>query len=111
MANQNKIAGRFFFKKTDNGNLIGEFSNNDPSSKISTESADLQPEIHNSGFIGTFHSTWQEAGKPFFAVLTISQKTNSKLFTLEWNRNNEPIFKGEGMLVDGVLIGDYHQVK
>ena len=116
-----KLIGRFFFKKTDNGNLIGEFSNN-PGSGISTESADLIPDsailkenadlkegYANGGFVGEYNSTWQEDGKPHFAKLKIFIKTGShKLFTLEWHRGKQLIFEGEGMLCDGILIGDYH---
>ena len=109
MQNQNKVVGRFFFKRTDNENLIGEFSNN-CGKKISTESADLMEDHPHDGFIGTYHSTWQEGGEALFAELKISSKGGSnKLFRLEWRRDGNLIFEGEGMRMDGVLIGDYHQ--
>jgi len=40
MNDKKRFSGRFWFKRTVNGNLIGEFSNN-VSESISTESADL----------------------------------------------------------------------
>ena len=103
------LIGRFYFKQTSNGNLIGEFSNN-LSVKASTESSDLIPiNPANPPFIGFYHSTWQEDGKTAsFAVLTISQKTASGgLFRLIWTNNNVVIFRGEGMLCDNILTGDY----
>jgi hypothetical protein len=108
----NDLIGRFYFKKTSNGNLIGEFSNNQKNSRISTESSDLvKSENANRNYIGTYNSTWQENGKPLFADLTISPKIgNNELFTLSWSRNGKPIFKGEGMLCDDILIGDYQNV-
>ena len=116
-----KLIGRFFFQKTDNGNLIGEFSNN--SDTLSTESSDWKKgcenkECANCKWHGTYHSSWQEECEALFAELKISPKKGSaKLFSLEWCRNNnntssthkELIFVGEGMLCSGLLIGDYRQ--
>ena len=101
-----EIIGRFYFKQTSNGNLIGEFSNN--KSEPSTESSDIRGS--SDGYIGVYYTTWQENGKPHFADLSISRKhENSKRFSLIWkNSKGETIFKGEGMLCDNILIGDYH---
>jgi hypothetical protein len=116
-----KVNGRFYFKKTDNGNLIGEFSNNQDDN-IYTESADLikscaNKECANCKYHGTYHSSWQEECEALFAELEISPKKGSaQLFTLEWFRKDssdshkELIFVGEGMLCDGILFGDYHGV-
>jgi hypothetical protein len=103
------IIGRFFFKKTSNGNLIGEFSNRQ-SAGIYTESSDLIG--NDSGYIGKYYSTWQEEGESLFANLEILQKPqcNNKIFTLEWRRGGQLKFEGEGMLCDDILIGDYHSV-
>jgi hypothetical protein len=103
-----KVTGRFYFKQTSNGNLIGEFSN-DQSTGISTESADLLG-INNIDFIGTYNSTWRENRTPSFAVLEITHKpnTNNKIFTLQWRGVSN--FDGEGMLCDDILIGDYRSV-
>jgi hypothetical protein len=102
------ITGRFYFKQTSNGNLIGEFSN-DKSTGISTESADLLG-CNNIGFLGTYNSTWRENRTPSFADLEITHKpnTNNKIFTLKWRGKSN--FDGEGMLCDNILIGDYHDV-
>lgn len=108
------LIGRFFFRKTDNGNLIGEFSNN-LDAGIYTESADRikgceDKECANCRYHGTYSSTWQENGVPFFADLTISKNTrNNKLFSLKWIvKNGSTNYTGEGMLCDDILIGDYH---
>jgi|HubBroStandDraft_2_1064218.scaffolds.fasta_scaffold275467_2 hypothetical protein len=102
-----KIIGRFYLKHTSNGNLIGEFSN-DHSAEISTESCDLRGNAN--GYVGQYHSTWQENGNPFFADLEITHKpnTNNKIFTLKWRGASN--FDGEGMFCDDILIGDYHSV-
>jgi len=116
--NQQQLLGRFFFKKTDNGNLIGEFSNN-LDAIIHTESADLikgceekDNECVYCHYHGTYNSTWQEGGEPHFKELKISKNTgkfgSNKLFSLEWSDKNVPVYVGEGMLCDGILIGDYH---
>jgi len=104
---EKKIIGRFYFKQTTNGNLIGEFSNNH-STGISTESCELRE--RKGDYLGDYESTWQENGKPILAQLTISPKPNG-LFILEWRKGPMCIFKGEGMLCDDILIGDYHSVE
>jgi hypothetical protein len=105
----NNLFGRFYFKKTSNGNLVGEFSNN-ISRSISTESAD---KVESSdSYIGKYNTTWQENGVVRFAKLNISQKqeTGNMIFTLEWKENDKLIFVGEGMFCDNILIGDYQGV-
>ncbi len=76
-----KVNGRFYFKQTSNGNLIGEFSNDHSQNEISTESADLK--IANGNYLGEYYSTWQEKGKqPCFAKLIISSKNGwNKIFS------------------------------
>jgi hypothetical protein len=105
-----EIIGRFYFKQTSNGNLIGEFSNHQ-SDQIFTESADLKPESDdgNYKYVGKYFSTWREKGEARYANLTIKPGRSNKLFILEWigDRCN---FKGEGMLCDNILIGDYQSV-
>ena len=106
-----KLIGRFFFKKTDTGNLIGEWSNNN-APDIYTESSDLQnkgDEKDKLKFEGTYFSTWQEKGKPKFAELNITHK-DCKYFLL-WENEGKKIFYGEGMLMGGMLIGDYREKK
>jgi hypothetical protein len=100
------IIGRFYFKRTSNGNLIGEFSNN-KRKRIFTESADL---IGNgSSFNGNYNSTWYDK-KPIFAKLSII--SNGKKYSLYWNEENkETSFWGEGILYDNILIGDYRNFK
>lgn len=102
----NNLFGRFYFKKTSNGNLVGEFSNN-TSRSISTESADKVESADS--YIGKYNTTWQENGIVRFAKLNISQKqeTGNMIFTLEWKENDNLIFVGEGMFCDNILIGDY----
>jgi hypothetical protein len=97
-----KINGRFYFKRTRNGNLIGEFSN-DAGTDVFSESADLITQ-DTGGYLGTYRSTWREKSTAFFAELTISPQ--GRLFRLEWH-DGVIKFKGEGMLCDDILVGDY----
>ena len=107
----NEMIGRFYLKQTSNGNLIGEWSNND-ATRVFSESCDLIKSDDDKDYIGEYHSTWQEKTTPIFAKLTITNKPNSGgLFHLEWRgKNNSNNFDGEGMLCDDILIGDYHPV-
>ena len=107
-----KLIGRFYFKCTNNGNLIGEFSNN-ISSGIYSESADLNvtDKKGEDPFIGNYISTWRENGRPKSANLLIEYKldTNSQIYSLTWKLKGNINYFGEGMLCDNILIGDYRQ--
>lgn len=99
------VMGRFYFKRTVNRNLIGEWSNNHEPRTFS-ESCDLA-KARGGGYVGDYYSTWQENRKPVFAILTIDKEHNGELFHLVWKDTNETvIFKGCGMLCQDVLIGD-----
>jgi hypothetical protein len=100
--------GRFYLKKTANGNLLGEWSN-DSTPGIFTESCDLDGGP-NQSFAGTYFSTWREGTEVFVATLIIEDRGN--VFDLDWRGNNGRFaFVGQGMLrMDGVLEGDYHSI-
>jgi len=100
-----KIRGRFYFKKTTNGNLIGEWSNYEDA-HIYTEGADAKLP-GNENYDGYYFSTWQENGVPQFAELEI--KRDGSKFSMVWRENETNKFVGEAMLCDNVLIGDYYQ--
>ena len=97
-----KVNGRFYFKKTINGNLLGEFSNNG-TSKNYTESADLISNIKDDHFEGSYLSTWYEDGA-CFAKLDIKRLDGH--YSLEWTEGAH--FEGQGMLCENnILIGNY----
>lgn len=107
-----KLIGRFYFKKTSNGNLIGEFSSN-MDSKIYTESADKKRKSNSSSFLGKYLSTWLNYNDPIIADLDISYKyiRKSTVYKLKWKIiGDNIIYQGEGMLCDDILIGDYGEV-
>jgi len=99
-----KVTGSFYFKLTVNGNLIGEFTNNH-SDGITVEAANRN-DVGNS-FIGNYQTSWRE-GNTYSADLSITFRENSNQlkFELLWKGTN--IFRGEGFLVDGILIGHYY---
>ncbi len=106
-----QIIGSFYFKKTTSGNLIGEFTNNNHET-IFSESCDLkilQKDL--ASFEGTYLSTWQEESESILMELEIMRNSNQMKYYLIWTLANEPIFKGEGFLVDDLLIGHYVSMK
>ena len=98
------IIGNFYLRRTSNGNLLGEYTNNE-NAKIYTETAIFKGDEKDS-FVGTYNSTWLEGNgdDPYKSTLIISKKGNK--YTLEWENNNVTFF-GEGFVVDGILIGFY----
>ena len=112
-----KIRGRFYFKLTSNGNLLGEWSNGGEFHSFS-ESADrtsLFPiDCNQCKFIGEFNSTWHEGGDKAgsrFAKLEIGLKSpnHQNIFRVIWTDTSNPqsMFEGEAMLCDDILIGNY----
>jgi len=96
--------GRFYLKKTVNGNLLGEWSN-DSTPGIFTESCDMDGNPDRC-FEGEYFSTWREERGACSAELTITRQGH--VFVLQW-RGDDGNFDGCGMLQsDEVLSGDYH---
>ena len=109
--NNTMLIGRFYFKITPSGNLIGEYSNRSSSSLGSFAEAATRISEGN-GWIGDYQSTWCEA--PNFAVASARLKitqVNADIFIVKWYDSAEPnpktLFDGEAMVCDGMLIGDY----
>ena len=106
-----KIIGRFYFKLSSNGNLLGEYSNN-VSTDCDVEAARRLSERQGTNinpFVGKYNSTWTEGASSHSATLTITKRT-AQIYSVEWSRNNEPVFTGEAMIMDGILIGNYQSV-
>ena len=100
-----KLIGRFYFKITKNGNLIGEFSNN-LSPKNFTESADLIKQ-DVKGFEGNYYSSWLDDTDVKSANLFIRIKKGCKdIYTVNWKAKDIDFF-GEGFICDDIFIGDY----
>lgn len=106
------IFGRFYYKKTISGNLLGEFSNNTSESN-STESADLIlksedfKEENKGSFIGTYRGTWLEKNKSVECIIRIKAKTTHNIFSVTWESNGTIFFWGEGLIVDSIFVGNY----
>ncbi|HTX21145.1 MAG TPA: hypothetical protein VMD27_04665 [Candidatus Aquilonibacter sp.] len=118
-----KPIGRFYFKLTDSGNLIGEFSNNNCDRNYtesavpnSSEPDDSKPQSPSCcKFVGNYFSTWYETvdHDSVLAELEIKQTGRKNIFSLKWwliqNKKKEAktSFEGEGMIFDEILIGNY----
>jgi len=114
-----RLIGQFYYRLTQSGNLLGEFSNNGTLFNW-TESADLVREDNKSidSFEGTYHTTWQEGGNPCFATLIIIPKVTTagpaiNIFELTWTfkNQNQPTFYGEGFISEGILVGSYRNFR
>jgi hypothetical protein len=109
------IIGRFYLRLTDSGNLLGEWSNNQ-SQRNRTEGANRTAGIDVKSFVGEYDSVWLEDTIPVQGSLVIQPKTGSfDQLSVQWtpvngSPNGSP-FWGEGMLVNGMLIGDYRDVE
>ncbi len=109
-----KLTGSFYFKKTYDFNLLGEFANNDPSNKLLTVECANKIE-KTDGFRGTYISVWHDT-ETHTAKLTIDLKFNDSntIYTLKWFNDirKEVVFEGEGFLLDeNTLIGFYQGIR
>jgi hypothetical protein len=113
-----KTIGNFYFKLTDTGNLIGEYSNKG-TPKGRPESALRDDQDKGIGFAGKYISTWFEPtnapnrGDCLAAELKITQNlAPSDLFVLEWTPlpGSSTSYQGSAMLCGGVLVGNYQSV-
>ena len=106
------FVGSFYFKQTVNGNLIGEYANNNDNF-ISTDSATNRCHSNNCDFIGTYDSTWFDTDMHRAELkISLRQNTNNKIFILHWTDiGGQPNYEGEGFQVGDKLIGYYRKVK
>jgi len=104
-----KFAGRFYFRLTDAGNLLGEYSNTDLAA-TRPESALRKHSSHRDGFRGEYVSTWIEPPRDgVVANLKIQPKSApSTQLSLVWtDAVGKTIFEGEAFVNDGLMIGNY----
>lgn len=120
-----RSVGRFYFKKTRSGNLLGEYSNRSAEpTRAYAEAASRRPPpedltktsesetAHEQPWVGEYITTWCEAPshKSVSAKLTITPKDRSpNIFTLTWDdcSTKTRMFTGEAMLCDDLMTGDY----
>jgi hypothetical protein len=104
-----KIVGHFYFKLTANGNIIGEYSHHGMKT-VTIESANWKTKT--IGFFGTYDTIWIENGNLMNMTLEIADVKNTQIpiYLLVWNDGTNDIYKGEGFIVDGMLIGSYISV-
>lgn len=104
-----KFAGRFYFRLTDAGNLLGEYSNTDidvtrPESALRNDSSP------KDDFAGDYVSTWFEPSNGGeVAQLKIQPKSaSSTQLSLVWKDTaGKTTYEGEAFENDGLLIGNY----
>jgi hypothetical protein len=102
---QDKIIGNFYFRRTNNGSLMGEYTNRS-NEKVYTEAA--IPTDKSQTFAGSYKTSWFEGNSedPHIGDLVIEQ-INEHKFKLTWKNKNRDEFYGEGFIVDNILIGFY----
>lgn len=100
------VLGRFYFKQTANGNLLGEYSNTEMNLNR-TEGADITS-LFSLPFIGTYTTTWfEQSAQSLNLEIQFKVNGNNRIYSLTWTNNGNTVFVGQGFLVDGILIGDY----
>ncbi|WP_395050915.1 hypothetical protein [Flavobacterium sp.] len=106
-----KIFGEFYFKKTDNGNLIGEFTNNSMGGRWDVECSNYCKGIKNN-FECKYLTTWLEDDKPYIAVLEINLE-HKENYALNWSNllTGKKLFVGKAKIEDkNKIVGTYTNV-
>ena len=107
-----KVIGRFYFKLSENGNLLGEYSN-EGSTECDVEAAKRIPAVTSEAtpvnlFEGEYTSTWTEGKEVVSATLKITRRSNAVgIFSVIWCKGGRDLFTGGAMMVDRILIGNY----
>lgn len=99
------IIGSFVFRDDGDGCLSAKYHNQVMRSPL-VESCKRTSTFHADPFEGVFFTVWIEGGTtPETAELRISRRGD--VYQLTWTSNNVVVFRGQGMLYDGVLTGFY----
>lgn len=106
--------GRFYFKQTTSGNLLGEYGNEGLVPVTGTESAvmreDSKSDFSSQPFVGEYDTCWLEGTIPTYAELEITPRLplSSNTYKLKWkDANAKQLFEGEGFIAESMLIGSY----
>ncbi len=115
---ENQLIGSFYFRRTPNGNLIGEFTNF-RTPIIITESANLaqNEDVENDDvligheFLGKYNCSWRQNNDVFRLTLEIRRVPNAnQKFELEWtNESGDIEYSGQGFMAEDLLAGFYVQ--
>ncbi len=98
------ILGSFYFNRTANGNLIGEYINQ-ASPRVVTESADFISEEPNGDLI--YQSTWFDGSGQNMRLLIRPKPDSINIFRFTWSDGTTDHFVGEAFLNDHMFIGAY----
>ena len=98
----------FALKKTTNGNLVGEYTNN-KTNFLSVECAQVTSSEKKNLFEGTYRTIWIEGEKSELATLKISlQNISGQKYDLTWKSNSDiTLFKEQGFIIDEILLRTY----
>lgn len=104
-----RIIGSFYLKKTEGGNLTGEFTNN-VLFTVTSEYAVLE-EAGDGLYVGRYNSTWTENGKTCRAQLIIERMPNTEKYKVLWiDAETGPVYTAEAFLAEGMLVGHFVSV-
>ena len=103
-----KLVGNFYYNRTVNGNLLGEFTNNLDDRILSESCNPSEPDTLPNDFIGRYNSSWQQNTDTFGFTLEIQTHPNTPTkFKLIWRNNATPVYFGEAFRVGEMLVGFY----
>lgn len=104
------FSGQFYFKLTEEGNLLGEYSHQGTST-IRPECA-MRVTGAKNDYAGDFLTAWyeQNTDNAMLAGLRVRPKPqDSHSFTLLWmeHKTSRILFTGEATLKNGAIVGHY----
>ena len=96
-----KLIGSFYFEKKENGDLVGQFTNNCTEKILSEKSTFISNEVDGTQ---NYTTEWKDP-EECKANLFIKQHGNKFMF--EWEMESKILYKGEAFLKDKIYVGHY----
>ena len=100
------IIGSFVFRNEGDGCLTSKYINRGMNTPL-VECSKVQGRVAEDGFSGNYFSVWLDSSVDSnSSSLRITR--NNESFDLRWtNVNSGDEYAGQGMLIDGLLVGSY----
>lgn len=103
-----RFKGCLYYKKTNSGNIVGEWINNEEI-LVSATYSNFINNLQNdpSQFPGNYTAIWNEGTDTICGTLIITETANPNVLELSYPENN---LRGVGFIADNILIAYFEKI-
>jgi len=104
-----EVIGSFYFRNEGDGCIMGKYLNQGMSTPL-PECAKKSESTKELDFEGTYQTAWHAHGSANESMLEIKPRKGKFFLTWTDKKSEQVLFKGEAMIVEGLLVGSYWSI-